>query len=71
MIDPVYIPADHAVQYRDCLEEKPLETGQDLLPGIISLLQTVPDLSMPAVALIVESITACIKADLLEERSSK
>jgi hypothetical protein len=56
--------------FRDCLEEKPQETGEDILPGIISLLQNVPDISMPSIALIVESITACVKAEILEARSS-
>ncbi|KAJ2961001.1 hypothetical protein NQZ79_g3744 [Umbelopsis isabellina] len=55
---------------RDCLEIKPQETGEDILPGIISLLQNVPDLSMPSIALIVESITACVKSELLEARST-
>jgi hypothetical protein len=56
---------------RDVFEEKPLETAQDLLPGVVSLLQTVADLSVTSIALIIRSITACVKADLLEARSSK
>ncbi|KAI9288439.1 hypothetical protein BC943DRAFT_357314 [Umbelopsis sp. AD052] len=54
---------------RKLFEEKPLETAQDILPGIVSLLQTVSDLSMPSISLIVLSINACVKADLLDARS--
>ncbi|KAI8582977.1 hypothetical protein K450DRAFT_225721 [Umbelopsis ramanniana AG] len=54
---------------RKLFEEKPMETAQDILPGIVSLLQTVSDLSMPSIALIVLSINACVKADLLDARS--
>jgi hypothetical protein len=56
---------------RKLFEEKPMETAQDILPGIVSLLQTVSDLSMPSIALIVLSINACVKANLLDARSSK
>ncbi|KAH8551145.1 hypothetical protein BGW37DRAFT_494982 [Umbelopsis sp. PMI_123] len=54
---------------KQLFEEKPMETAQDLLPGIVSLLQTVTDLSVPSIALIVLSVNACVKADILEARS--
>jgi hypothetical protein len=54
---------------RDVCKERPRECAPDVLPMVISLLQTCQDLSMASLSLILSTINYCVKAGLVESRS--
>lgn len=54
---------------RDVCKSRPRECAPDVLPMIISLLQTCQDLSMASLSIMVDIITTCVEAGLVESRS--
>lgn len=54
---------------RNVCKERPRECAPDVLPMVISLLQTCQDLSMASLSLILSTINFCVKAGLVEPRS--
>jgi hypothetical protein len=54
---------------RDVCKERPQECAPDVLPMVISLLQTCQDLSMASLSLILSTVNYCVKAGLVEPRS--
>lgn len=54
---------------RDVCKTKPRECAPDVLPMVMSLLQTCQDLSMASLSILMTTINHCIKAGLVEPRS--
>ena len=54
---------------RDLCEHHPRGCAQDILPMVVSLLQSCTDLNIASIALIVDIMCICIKAGLVEPRS--
>lgn len=54
---------------RDLCKDKPKECASDILPLVISLLQSCQDLSMASLSLIVSIINHCVNAGFVEPRS--
>ncbi|RUS31202.1 hypothetical protein BC938DRAFT_478274 [Jimgerdemannia flammicorona] len=55
---------------RDLCVLKPHETAEELLPFLATLLQTVSGLHVASLCLIVEALTACVRAQVVEPRAS-
>ncbi|KAF1807541.1 hypothetical protein FB192DRAFT_1356280 [Mucor lusitanicus] len=54
---------------RDVCQTRPRECAPDVLPMVISLLQTCQDLSMASLSILMATINHCITAGLVEPRS--
>lgn len=54
---------------RDVCKSKPRECAPDILPMVISLLQTCQDLSMASLSIMVDIVTSCVENGLVESRS--
>lgn len=54
---------------RDVCKTKPRECAPDVLPMVMSLLQTCQDLSMASLSILMTTINHCIRAGLVEPRS--
>lgn len=54
---------------RDVCKAKPRECAADVLPMVMSLLQTCQDLSMASLSILMATINHCIQAGLVEPRS--
>ncbi|CEP18089.1 hypothetical protein [Parasitella parasitica] len=54
---------------RDVCKTRPRECAPDVLPMVMSLLQTCQDLSMASLSILMASINHCINAGLVEPRS--
>ncbi|CAO3663134.1 unnamed protein product [Rhizopus stolonifer] len=54
---------------RDMCKSKPRECAPDILPMIISLLQSCQDLSMASLSLIMDIVCTCVEAGFVEPRS--
>jgi hypothetical protein len=54
---------------RDVCKSRPRECAPDVLPMVISLLQTCQDLSMASLSIMVDIITTCVQAGLVDSRS--
>lgn len=53
---------------RDLCRTRARETAQDILPMLVSLLQSCKNLSVSSMAIIVEAVCACVEAGLAEPR---
>ncbi|KAI8393852.1 uncharacterized protein BYT42DRAFT_552475 [Radiomyces spectabilis] len=54
---------------RDLCRLRPTECAQDILPMVVSILQTCEDLSIASLSLLMETMCACIEAGMAETRS--
>jgi hypothetical protein len=54
---------------RDLCKTRPRECAPDILPMVMSLLQTCQDLSMASLSVLVETISHCTESGLVEPRS--
>lgn len=54
---------------RDVCKTRPKECAPDVLPMVISLLQTCQDLSIASLSIMVDIINSCVEAGLVESRS--
>lgn len=54
---------------RDACKTRPRECAPDVLPMVISLLQTCQDLSMASLSIMVDIISTCVQTGLAEARS--
>ncbi|KAI7891869.1 uncharacterized protein EV154DRAFT_419668 [Mucor mucedo] len=54
---------------RDVCKSRPRECAPDILPMVISLLQTCQDLSMASLSIMVDIINTCVQTGLVEARS--
>ena len=54
---------------RDLCIHRPSECAQDILPMVISLLQSCLDLNLASTTLLIQTICACVQAGLAEPRS--
>ncbi|KAF7724710.1 hypothetical protein EC973_000818 [Apophysomyces ossiformis] len=54
---------------RDLCRQRPRECAQDVLPMLLSILQTCQDLSIASLAIIVQAVCACVTAGMAEPRS--
>ena len=66
---PIKIELIVLTTMRDMCQKRPKAYASDILPMIISLLQTCQDLSMASLSIMVDIITACVETGLVESRS--
>jgi hypothetical protein len=66
---PIKMELSVLTTMRDVCKSRPRECAPDILPMIISLLQTCQDLSMASLSIMVDIINTCVQAGLVESRS--